>query len=988
MLAALYSGHVFLWNYSTQTLVKSFEATDLPVRCAKFIVRKHWIVCGSDDMFMRVYNYNTMEKVREWEAHTDYIRCVEPHPSQPYVLSSSDDMSIKMWDWQKHWACVMTFEGHAHYVMQVKLNPKDTNTFASASLDRSVKVWGLNAMTHHFSLEGHERGVNCVDYYHGGDKPYLLSGADDHTLRIWDYQTKTCVQVLEGHTNNVSACCFHGKLPIIVSASEDGTVRLWHSTTYRLETTLNYGMERAWTVGIQRTSNKVAIGYDEGTIVIKMGNELPIVSMDRNGKVVWAINNDICSSSVRGTGKDESIADGERLPLVSKELGSCEIYPQYLRHNSNGRFVVLRGDGEYIIYTAQALRNKSFGNALDFVWSAQGTGDYAVRESSSRIKTFKNFKEKNMFKTPFSAEALHGGALLGIQGGDFIVFYDWDECRIIRRIDVNPNHVFWSDSGDLVALACDESYYVLRIDHDAVGDALASGSATDEDGVEGAFELLHEVGEKVRSGQWVGDCFMYTNTANRLNYYVGGEVMTLSHLDRAMFLLGYIVRENRCFLVDKSNAVVSYEVLEPILEYQTAVVRRDFESANEILPRIPREQYNNISRFLESQGFKEEALQVADDPDQRFELALQLGKLDVAHDIMQQEVADSDSLEVQRKWKQLGDLALAASRLSLAEKCSQHSGDLSGLLLMYASSGNAGGMAELAALATKQRKFNVAFVSLFLLGRVEECIKLLRTTGRIPEAAFMSRTYLPSKVSEIVTEWRDDLAKVSKRAAESLADPNEYGNLFPNLQFALKAEKMFLKQREEATPANQYLGSKAELDRDLIEEMKNIQASEEENVEENVPEEQGDDEEAREGGGDGGTEAAAATAAAATAATPAAESQAADNDVDNLDEDFAAAVEAAQPGTDLPPDSPSGDVGIVAGGAEQEAAPETAPANPPAAPVTSNGADLDDLDDEVEAAIAEVEAEGGGDFVGVGGDGDEVDLDQLDAELDLGGDWS
>ena len=33
--------------------------------------------------------------------------------------------------------------------------------------------------------------VNCVDYYHGGDKPYLISGADDHTIKIWDTQNKT-----------------------------------------------------------------------------------------------------------------------------------------------------------------------------------------------------------------------------------------------------------------------------------------------------------------------------------------------------------------------------------------------------------------------------------------------------------------------------------------------------------------------------------------------------------------------------------------------------------------------------------------------------------------------------------------------------------------------------------------------------------------------------------------------------------------------------
>ena len=87
----------------------------------------------------------------------------------------------------------------------IKINPKDTNTFASASLDRSIKVrhcivcfsvrapscrcvtlqvWGLTAGSPHFSLEGHERGVNCLDYYPGGDKPYLLSGADDRTVKV------------------------------------------------------------------------------------------------------------------------------------------------------------------------------------------------------------------------------------------------------------------------------------------------------------------------------------------------------------------------------------------------------------------------------------------------------------------------------------------------------------------------------------------------------------------------------------------------------------------------------------------------------------------------------------------------------------------------------------------------------------------------------------------------------------------------------------
>lgn len=96
------------------------------------------------------------------------------------------------------------FSGHSHYVMQLAINPKDNNTFASASLDCTVKVWSLGSPQANFTLEGHEKGVNCVDYHPSPDKPYLASGSDDHTVRIWDYQTKLCVQVLEDHVQNVT----------------------------------------------------------------------------------------------------------------------------------------------------------------------------------------------------------------------------------------------------------------------------------------------------------------------------------------------------------------------------------------------------------------------------------------------------------------------------------------------------------------------------------------------------------------------------------------------------------------------------------------------------------------------------------------------------------------------------------------------------------------------------------------------------------------
>ena len=90
-------------------------------------------------------------------------------------------------------------------------------------------------------------------------------------VKIWDYQNKSCVQTLEGHTQNVTVVAFHPELPIILTGSEDGTVKIWHSSTYRLETTLNYGLERVWSIAHLRGSNDVAIGYDEGSVMIKVG---------------------------------------------------------------------------------------------------------------------------------------------------------------------------------------------------------------------------------------------------------------------------------------------------------------------------------------------------------------------------------------------------------------------------------------------------------------------------------------------------------------------------------------------------------------------------------------------------------------------------------------------------------------------------------------------------------------------------------------------
>ena len=132
-----------------------------------------------------------------------------------------------------------------------------------------------------------------------------------------------------------------------------------------------------------------------------------------------------------------------------------------------------------------------------------------------------------------------------------------------------------------------------------------SESETD---IEGAFELLHELPERVRGGVWAGDCFVYVNGSNRLNYCVGGEVFTISHLDRQMYLLGYVPRDNRLYFVDRNLNITRYTLHLSVVNYQTAILRGNLEAAESLLPSIPNDQRDKVAHFLESQGLKQESI--------------------------------------------------------------------------------------------------------------------------------------------------------------------------------------------------------------------------------------------------------------------------------------------------------------------------------------------------------------------------------------------
>lgn len=766
LLSTLYTGKVEIWNYESKKLVRSIDVTDLPVRAGRFIARQNWCILGCDDFKVRIYNYNTGEKVHEFEAHPDYLRCIAVHPTLPYVLTSSDDGLVKLWNWEDSWALKQEFEAHDSIVMSVAINPKDPSVFATASLDRTVKIWTIGKSDPNLTILAHEtEGVNYVEYYPHQDKPYLITCSDDCTIKIWDYQTKSCVSTMIGHDYNVSFATFHPTLPIIISGGEDSSVKIWSSITYQLETSMRLNMERCWAVATHpdgTAKNIVAVGCDSGFAVLSMGNNDPIYSMDQQGKLVWCSkkggnNSEVFSAIIKqkkdNEGEDSEDEEGVHTKLQTKELGSVDIYPQVLKHSPNGRNVAVVGDGEFVIYTALAWRNKAFGNCKSFAWGTD-SNTYCLVTLQGEVQIFKDFQQVTDFPTfeEHNIVKCFDGPLLGLQTADGdILFVDWESGNELKSFELNASKIIWSKNEELVLIYTEEENgYILEYNKDLIYE-------TETEDEENEFlSVLYEFNDSVMSGEWVGDVFLYSTTQGKLSYFIGGSSTTVAHFDQPKYVVGYLANDNKVYVCDRDMHITSYPLSISVMEFQTWVSRGAVEEAlDEILPKIQsKKDLMTISKFLENQELYQEAYTVTPDDDQKYMLAIKLNLLSEAFDLLNVEGNVVNS----HKWKLLGDTALNKFNYKLAIKCYSSADDLESLFLIYSSFNMKEKLIEIGHIAENEGKFNIAFNSYWCAGDIQKISDLLVKTGRVPQAALFNFTY-GEDLEKVTDLWRKSLVK-------------------------------------------------------------------------------------------------------------------------------------------------------------------------------------------------------------------------------------
>ena len=139
------------------------------------------------------------------------------------IISASCDQSLILWD--KEYKQKSTHKGNSKYSKLIELS---SGGIAATTWDPeySVEILGNN-LELLSTLRGHTDYI--WDICNMGERN-IITGSQDHTVRIWDIRSGECSQILKGHTGPVFCVHLHSKSGYLLTGSYDHTVRIWDIT--------------------------------------------------------------------------------------------------------------------------------------------------------------------------------------------------------------------------------------------------------------------------------------------------------------------------------------------------------------------------------------------------------------------------------------------------------------------------------------------------------------------------------------------------------------------------------------------------------------------------------------------------------------------------------------------------------------------------------------------------------------------------------------
>ncbi|KAI9816560.1 MAG: hypothetical protein M1827_001692 [Pycnora praestabilis] len=650
-------------------------------------------------------------------GHNHYTMCAQFHPKEDLIVSASLDQSVRVWDIsglrKKHSAPTsMTFEDQ-----MARANSNQADMFGNT--DAVVK----------FVLEGHDRGVNWVAFH--PTLPLIVSAGDDRLVKLWRMsETKAWeVDTCRGHFQNASACLFHPHQDLILSVGEDKTIRVWDLNKRTSVQSFKRENDRFWVIAAHPEINLFAAGHDNGVMVFKLERERPASAIYQNQLFYITKEKHVRSYDFQKNAESTSM-------LSLKKLGSPWVPPRSLSYNPAERAILVTSSADNGAYELINLPRDVSGT-VEPTDMKRGQGNSAVFVARNRfavfnqasqqidIKDLTNSTTKTFKPPPGTVDVFFGGTgCLLLVNPTTVVLYDIQQKKHLSELSVNGvKYAVWSSDGLYAALLSKHNVTIVTKSLEQVS-------------------TLHET-IRIKSATWDDAGVLLYSTLNHIKYtLLNGDNGIVRTLDQTVYLVKVKARSVYCLDRSAKPKVLNIDPTE--YRFKLALVKRNYDEMLQIIKNSSLVGQSIIS-YLQKKGYPEIALQFVQDPQTRFELAIECGNLDVAVEMAKQ-------LDRPKLWTRLGNEALAHGNHQIVEMTYQKLRNFDKLSFLYLATGDEEKLARMAKIAEHRGDFTSRFQNALYIGDIENRIQMFREIDLYPLAYMTAKSQGITKECQSILE--------------------------------------------------------------------------------------------------------------------------------------------------------------------------------------------------------------------------------------------
>lgn len=414
-----------LWNPKTGDLVQTIN--EPWVHAMAFTPSGHTLLFGGSQRSIRLWNFKLGKETGRLDGHKATIKALAVSPDATTIASGSQDGLISLWNMENK-RKVIELTGHTEEITSLAFSPIDSNVFASAAGDGTIRFWSVETYN---TLKKIDAGAAVSALAFSADGKTLFSAGDDRLIRRWDVATGKPTGVFKGHEDAVThLAVLKDKL---LSGSPDRTIRIWDPQTTE-----------------QRKSFPLAPGNCDALAVTNSGDF--VASAGINGVVNLIETN---------TGKEVHRSAGPQAGIVSM-----------LTSADGSRFAALTSDGQVFLGDPRA-------GSLLRQWDTKQTGDLLLAfasegkilaTASSRIRLWDADAGTDLGELPIkNVEPINSLALspdgatlaVGFRGAQIELWDTKTKARVgTFKCDGPLYAVSWSPDGKRLAAAGGSKIFV------------------------------------------------------------------------------------------------------------------------------------------------------------------------------------------------------------------------------------------------------------------------------------------------------------------------------------------------------------------------------------------------------------------------------------------------------------------------------------------------------------------------------------------------